>query len=242
MAKKTIFLSLKIASFKKAFMKRRQRYLMESGDDNGKRWKLIWVIIPIIVILSVGVVTVGFTGCARKKQQDPMKVFGVELLQACKNKDMKALIKHSWTDIDQAMQIYEDLTKKKFNLDRKEMISATKKAIEIFLRSYDDLFDGVPATIVTAQHESAELHPNWKKLNPRSFILWVKKGNKYYGIKIDTIITTKDRIKVNDWIGHQGYPTQPGAILWKKRANLVRDSLESCDYPAHIEYAYEYHL
>jgi len=105
-----------------------------------------------------------------------------------------------------------------------------REEVEIFIRSYQDLFDGQLACVTSPLKDL-------KGIDSHSVIIWVKKGEKTYGIKIDDVLRTSKGLKVNSWIGSRGYPTTPGAQLRKKRA-LIED--EECRHPDTIQYEYEY--
>jgi hypothetical protein len=106
----------------------------------------------------------------------------------------------------------------------------TEANVHLFMDSYADLFDGKLSSVVTVQDRTV------KGTNICSIIIWAKyKDGKYRGIKIESVWIKDDgTIKVITWVQLSGYEASKNAI--KKKAILVRDTAEACDYPEWTEY------
>ncbi len=103
--------------------------------------------------------------------------------------------------------------------------------VKLFVQSYDDLFDGKIACVASAQDteiKGPELY---------SAIIWVERGGRFYGIKVDSIWKRGNTLRVVEWVRLSGY--YAGRNVVKKRAVLERETIDSCDYPLTIEYEIE---
>jgi len=103
--------------------------------------------------------------------------------------------------------------------------------VKMFVESYDDLFDGDIACLVTA------LDTEIKGPEIYSAIIWVEKGGKFYGIKVHQIWRKGNRLRAVEWVGLDGYESSRNVV--KKRAVLERETLDSCDFPSEIMYKVE---
>jgi len=103
--------------------------------------------------------------------------------------------------------------------------------VKMFVESYDDLFDGDIACLVTA------LDTEIKGPEIYSAIIWVEKDGKFCGIKIHQVWRKGNDLRVVEWVGLDGYESSRNVI--KKRAVLERETLDSCDFPSEITYRVE---
>lgn len=95
---------------------------------------------------------------------------------------------------------------------------------EIFIRSYEDLFDGEIVQIQGKKYQNITEVDVFDKV-----IIWVKKGGKTQGIVIDTVIKTPNGLRVLSWLSAVG-SYSPGQ-LYRMRA-ILEDS--ECKYPNNI--------
>ena len=111
-----------------------------------------------------------------------------------------------------------------------ELYDAMREDVKMFVRSYEDLFDGQPVTYSTRRLEI-------EGVDLFSVILWVKKNDAYSGILIHAVWQRPTDFKVLEWVY-----TDPSEIprLWKKRAKLTAHELESCEFPTAIEFEYQF--
>lgn len=106
-----------------------------------------------------------------------------------------------------------------------EILKEAEANVNLFMKSYADVFDGELSSVVTAQD------PTMKGANVYSMIIWAKhKDGKFRGIKIDSVWKNDDgTIRVITWVQLSGYEAHKNAI--KKKALLERDTAAACDYP-----------
>jgi multisubunit Na+/H+ antiporter MnhB subunit len=166
--------------------------------------------------------------------------FAKNVLEYGRDNNVTAMVTElSLNDPDLGEEVMNKLVKANPNLEYRpptkptnqdEINSAYQEEVEIFIRSYQDLFGGQLSCVTSPLKD-------FKGIDSYSVIIWVKKDEKTYGIKIDDVFRTSKGLKVNSWIGSRGYPTTPGSQLRKKRA-LIED--EECRHPNTIQYEYEY--
>lgn len=130
--------------------------------------------------------------------------------------DAKWIVEHSATT-----QPAGDLGNEK---SRREDAS---KDVKLFLNSYSDLFGCKPKAWSSRGANGLPI---------RSLIIWVEKGGKYYGIKIDELMVVRDRLKAVVWVEISGYEAYNNVKA--KRAILEVDDPSKCKFPdgEYIEY------
>ena len=111
-----------------------------------------------------------------------------------------------------------------------ELYNAMREDVQMFIRSYKDLFNGKPVTysIRPFEIEGVDLF---------SVILWVKKDGAYRGILVHAVWQRPTDFKVLEWVY-----TEPSGDprLWKKRAKLTVHDLQSCEFPTAIEFEHQF--
>jgi hypothetical protein len=167
---------------------------------------------------------------------------GEALLRACRARDIEKLADLSWEDVEEM----RETTRKpdqplaySLKQERDQVREADIDRARVFVRSYQDLCEGQLASIVSGVHMVVDFVPEFRKLNPRAVIYWVELDGKYYGIPINMIAKTKSGWRVVNWFDPNSLTLQ-GGDLALNRANLVRQDLESCDFPDAIEFKSEY--
>lgn len=191
---------------------------------------------------SIGLVfllTISDISCQRHLPKDDWSNFASSLLEAARSEKASVLV-HDLSFMD--MQYLQQAARRVGYPapKREEVVKATEDAVAIFLRSYDDLFDGELTCVASREIILTGIEdPELKAMEPREAIIWVRKGDRYKGIRIHAVAQTQAGLKVLDWLGDRGNPTLPGATLWKKRAHLEATE-NSCDYPSQIEYEYQF--
>lgn len=196
-------------------------------------------------------------GCGQEERQgaavrveDEWSAFCEAILQASRNNDVDGLMQLSWTDLADIERVLgPEVRKDKRAKSQGALDRAVRRDIEVFLRSYGDLFRCPPARFVAhlwgidgeLQIVGLPYGPlDRESLKPRSVIIWVRKGNRFRGIMVHTVGKIRSRLRVISWSGDEGHPTEPGAALWRKRAILESGSLESCGHPSEVSHEYEF--
>lgn len=212
---------------------------------------ILMTFLTFLLLLTINCKNFG-DGDEKSTELNQWLLFGKKLIEASSDGDIEALVDLSWTDLDELDKFLGEIEAaskarkesarleilKPENVDKEKVMLATRGAIEVFLRSYEDLFNGEIATIVTAVPKLMDFED--LGYDPCGVIIWVKKGNSFHGIKIELVVKTSSGLKICDWIGHEGYPPQPGATLWTKRAILESPDIDSCGFPETIQYKYVY--
>lgn len=180
--------------------------------------------------------------CDRTKPREEWFYFAKDVLKHGQDNNIIAMVTElSLSDLDLGREVTKRLTQANPNLEYRppaqpanqdKINSAYQEEVEIFIRSYQDLFGGQLACVTSPLKDL-------KGIDSHAVIIWVKKGEKLYGIKIDDVYRTSKGLKVNSWIGSRGYPANPGAQLRSKRALIEADK---CKHPDTIKYEYEYVL
>jgi len=120
------------------------------------------------------------------------------------------------------------------DLTQSQAREAMTEDVNLFLNSYGDLFDGQLACVTPAQLDllkGPELY---------SVIIWVEKGGKFHGVKVDRVWKEENRLKVVTWAFLDGYYLSLGeGAVTTKRALLEADTIEACTHPEEIQYKYE---
>jgi hypothetical protein len=110
--------------------------------------------------------------------------------------------------------------------------NASRKAVMIFRRSYEDILEGKLARY------SARVGD---ELGDARVVLWIKKRERYRGILIWSVIPTDRGYRVLDWIGPISDPTKSLQSLQRKKAILESENPEGCVYPeSGIPFEYEF--
>ena len=189
--------------------------------------------LSLILLLLIGI------SCKPSHPKNDWSNFSSSLLEAARSERTNVLVHDlSFMDMDYLRQAARRVGYPAPK--REEVVKATEDAVAIFLRSYDDLFDGKLTCIASREIDLTGIEdPELKAMTPREAIIWVKKADIYRGIRIHAVAQTRDGLKVLDWLGDRGHPTLPGATLWKKTAHLEATQ-NLCDYPSQIEYSYEF--
>jgi hypothetical protein len=163
--------------------------------------------------------------------------FGQSVVDAGERKDVNYLVKNlSFSNPDIGKWVIEKLhddpniqyAPPSHEPQESELIAVYTKDVELFLRSYEHLFNEEIARVTTSQPH------DFQGIESRSVVIWFQKDGKYHGMYIAQAVQTTWGIKVNDWTG------QKGDLPWKQTANLVRDNLESCVYPESIDFTYQW--
>ena len=116
------------------------------------------------------------------------------------------------------------------NPDKDQVTAGFRENAEIFIRSYEDLFDGEIVQIHCPQYQ------NIKEIDVfNNIIIWVKKGGKTQGILIETAIKTPNGLRVLSWVPDNG-GYRPGRLYYKRA--ILEDS--ECKYSDNIIYKTTY--
>jgi len=172
-----------------------------------------------------------FLSCATKPK-DPWSEFMHSVATSVRDKNYdkwtKELSLYSWDEIksffEQASIIAP--TSPENEPDDDELYSNMRKDVDVFVRSYEDLFDGKPTIYSTKRLDM-------DGVDLFSVILWVEKNNTYSGILIHAVWQRPDDFKVLEWV-YTKPSDAPG--LFKKRAKLKVDKLEDCVFPEMVEF------
>jgi len=185
------------------------------------------IIKSTILLLVFGILS----GCATKPK-DPWSEFMHSVITSAREKDYEKLTRelslHRWEEIkaffEQASII--EARSPENEPDDDELYRNMRDDVEVFVRSYEDLFDGKPVVYSTKRLDM-------DGVDLFSVILWVKKDNAYSGILIHAVWQGPKDFKVVEWVY-----TKPSAApgLFKKRAKLKANNLEECVFPEIIEF------
>lgn len=176
----------------------------------------------LLVRTSIALLVVAICGCRTKEQpkteKDMIHDFMRTTLAAARDGNVDRLLDEltvcSSDDILWAAQQTGATKPSKDELDEKAIRLESKADVELFLRSYADLFSGDACSYSLAQHDGGS-----KDLKVFSLIIWVKDGQKYRGIKIDDVAVFRDKFKVLQWVEVSGYEASHGDLR-EKRAIL----------------------
>ena len=121
-----------------------------------------------------------------------------------------------------------DVTRDGDQPDEAQLYAAMRKDVQLFLRSYEDLFNGRAAGCCTKRLEidGVECY---------SVILWVLHGKRYRGIFIHAVWKRPTGFKVLEWVDTAA-AAAAGLKLWKKRARLGTRDPKGCVFPDRIEF------
>jgi hypothetical protein len=195
---------------------------------------------PLAASTLLGIVALA---CSPREKTPPSEpatewlAFGKDILEAAQAPDKPRLIELSLSDVALGQEVMRAVTAANPDLEyspppeppnAERIIRDYDEELEIFLRSYSDLF-GNPLECVSAPPKDIKGVPFY------SVILWVRDGTKLRGIKIGDVVRTSSGLRVNSWNGSVS-PAQSGS-LWKKRAVL---EAAECEHPEVIEYKYEF--
>jgi len=200
------------------------------------------ILVIVAICMAVGG-AVWYLIPGSSKQTTPREewfYFAKDMLEYGQANDVTAMVTElSLSELDLGKEVMNKLIKANPDLEYRpptqspnqdKINSDYREEVEIFTRSYQDLFSGQLVCVTSPLKDL-------KGIDSYTVIIWVKKDEKTHGIKIDDVLRTSKGLKVNSWIGSRGYPPTPGAQLHKKRA-LIED--EECRHPDTIRYEYEY--
>jgi len=201
------------------------------------RRNVCYSLFSIMFFCSLGLFVIS---CSKPSPREEWFYFAKSVLEYSKSGNTEALVKElSLSDVELGKEVMLKLVKANPDLEYvppaqppngEKIFSDYREEVEIFLRSYKDLFDGQLACVTSPLKDI-------KGIDSHSVIIWVKKDGKVNGIKIDEVFRTSKGLKVNSWVGSRGYPPDPGAKLYIKRA-ILED--ENCEHPETIQYEYQY--
>lgn len=194
----------------------------------------------VMIILSLAAVYAQFCGCSGGKTYDDLGDFSLALFRELKAGNVDRVATQmcvNMADCKEQMRLVESRNPRlKFdvnpNVINEDIKNSHREAIEVFVNSYRDLLEAEPASFSARHHEA---------LNTDKLIIWVKKGEKYYGLVIESVIKTRSGYKVNDWLGPLADPSRDPSTLRKKKAVLQSDTKEGCVFPrSGIVYEYTF--
>ena len=171
--------------------------------------------------------------CAAKPL-DPWAEFMHGVLESARADDYDALTRdltlYRWEEILEFFRQSSaiEITRGGGQPAEEQLYAAMHEDVQMFVRSYEDLFDGRPVKVSTKPLEidGVECY---------SVILWVKKYATYNGILIHAVWTRPTGIKVLEWVD-TAPAAAAGVELRQKRARLsVRDPA-LCVLPERIEF------
>ena len=122
--------------------------------------------------------------------------------------------------IDFVRRTNPELTIEEFNPSQAEVDKSTREEIEIFVRSYADLWN---SKYVASFEKPLKLADSY------SVVLWFEKDDAYHGVVIQNVVKTKNGLKVNDW---NGWRPNSASV---KRAELHETKRGSLRFPEKIE-------
>jgi hypothetical protein len=177
------------------------------------------------------------TACATPRT-DPWFEFMETVLRSAGEADTDALTRdltlYRWEEISefyrQAAVI--DMTRGAERPPEKQLYDAMRKDVQMFIRSYEDLFGGRPVRYCTKRLpiDGVECH---------SVIFWVQQGKTTSGILIHAVWKRPSGFRVLEWVD-TAPATAAGLELWKKRARLRAPNPEACVFPDRIEFEQEF--
>ncbi len=182
---------------------------------------------PAILFIVLGLLF----GCATKPA-DPWVEFMQTVVISAREKNYDKLTRelslHRWEEIEAFFEKASIITPvSPENVpDDDELYRNMREDVEVFVRSYEDLFEGKPVVYSTKRLDM-------DGVDLFSVILWVKKGKAYSGILIHAVWQRPDGFKVVEWVY-----TKPSAApgLFRKRAKLEAHNLEGCVFPEVVEF------
>ncbi|KPJ76579.1 MAG: hypothetical protein AMJ54_11230 [Deltaproteobacteria bacterium SG8_13] len=109
-----------------------------------------------------------------------------------------------------------------------ELYAAMREDVQMFVRSYEDLFDGrgVKCCTKRLQIDGVDCY---------SVILWVEKDKTYKGILIHAVWKRPAGFKVLEWVDTAPAAAK-GVELLEKRARLTAADPQKCTFPERIEF------
>jgi len=187
-------------------------------------------------------------GCEKKIEQhstqDLWLDFAESIVDAGRENDSKRLIELLSFNEKDLMELARNAEKhgldyppaKDVKRSLKESSAQLETEVRIFLKSYEDLFDGTVVRVVTAP-KHMDVH-ELEVFEPCKAIIWVRKGERYFGIPVEEIFKMSTGLKTSVLI--QWYPAFGGKRLLKEKAHHEASSIDSCNFPSAINYIREY--
>ena len=179
----------------------------------------------LVIILS--------TGCAARPL-DPWTDFMDSVMESAGTADVDTLTRdwtlYRWEDIIEFYQQASvvDVTRGQARPAEEQLYDAMRKDVQLFVRSYEDLFKGRPVACCTKRLEI-------EGVDCYSVILWVRRGKTYSGILIHAVWKRPTGFKVLEWVDTAS-AVSAGVELWKKRARLRTQDPTACIFPDRIEF------
>lgn len=197
-------------------------------------------------LLLIIVVPVFLVGCENTtSRQDEWPGFMRSVLEAGKSNDPDQLVRkltlYKITDVERFGEKMAAATPGAAhsggdsNLSEKEAYSVMLEDAKVFLRSYDQLFDGKPARWSLEGYQEII-----KGVDIYSVILWVMKGGKYKGIYIHRVWKDGRVFRVIEWVPDPSDGGTMSGALWSNRAILEADTAEQCVFPKWMNYEAKY--
>ena len=173
------------------------------------------------------------TACATKPL-DPWTEFMQSVLESARGADADALTRdltlYRWQEITEFYRQASvvEITRDAARPTEEELYAAMHEDVQMFVRSYKDLFDGRAAAYSTKRLDI-------DGVDCYSVILWVGKGGSYSGILIHAVWKRPAGFKVLEWVD-TAPAAAAGVKLWIKRARLNVPDPGSRVFPERIEF------
>lgn len=130
--------------------------------------------------------------------------------------------------------------------EKQSWLSLATSDASVFLASYEDLFQGEAAVVVSVPidlsgstvetpHGPQDGFAIYGHLEPRRVIIWVRNGRGFSGLYLPEVYKLGSRLKVNSWVTGSARRFAEGELL-TERAILNANDLNSCDFPAQIQF------
>ena len=197
-----------------------------------RRDKKISVVIFIIVMGTLPFLK-------NRKEPDIWLKFGEDVITAGRSGDPNQLLQkltlYRTRDAMKFVSIVREnrpdlvKTEDEIKISEDENMDIMLRDCEVFMRSYEDLFEGEPVMLCRATD------PVFSNTEVCGMVLWVKKGEKFHGILIHRIWLDGKTPRVLAWV-------EPEPIfeeLYRKRVILDANSLDECVVPKWFDFEQE---